>query len=107
MGQMSRMNRASRFIDNFADILTPRLGLTSGQTLVVKDVGISTRDGGGEEVIGCVIVQLPDGSVCALEFPGVLYDPEYSTRADVIEDLAAQFDLPREQVEQRMQDAEL
>ena len=105
MGQIARMNRACRFIDEFREELTPTLTLQPGMNLTVKAVSLALREGSAEEVVAVALLQgvggLPEVEVELDE--GVLFDPEYSDVEHAAEWLADRLNLDYDEVLQRLE----
>ena len=57
MGQMSRMNRCGRFINEFCEDIVRTYPLQKGDVLTVKNVCLSQTEGGGDEVDPAVDVR--------------------------------------------------
>jgi hypothetical protein len=74
MGSLARMDRSSRFVDEFTEDFAPTCPLQPGQTLTVMSVGLGTGSVGEEVKLG---VHLADeqGRDYELEFADVLFDP--------------------------------
>ena len=108
MGQIARMNRAYRFQVEFEKDFVARSQFKVGQVLTVKDVGIGSRDGSGEEVIEWVRVQDEAGVEHILETDrGVLFDPEYSDQEDAADLLRRELDVGTKEARQRLKKADL
>jgi hypothetical protein len=108
MGQIARMNRAFRFQVEFERDFVARSQFKVGQVLTVKDVGIGSRDGSGEEVIEWVRVQDEDGVEHTLETDrGVLFDPEYGDREDTVDLQKQELKIDAEEARKRLKKADL
>lgn len=109
MGQISRMNRADRFIKAFGDMAASLMAdsLSVGQQPTVTGVELSTEEGHGEEVRVVIRLQDEKGNQHAL-LGDELFDPEYTDMDHAqIEFWADQFGLPYEEVQQRLKQANL
>lgn len=109
MGQMTRLDRASRFIEEFEHDILPTLALRPGVNLRVESVRLGFRECSDEEVVAYaklvgsggrpeVEVELDDG---------VFFDPEYIGLDDVAEDLARRLNLDEGEVRHRLTSADL
>jgi hypothetical protein len=108
MGQISRMNRAYRFQVEFEKDFVARSQFKIGQVLTVKNVGLGSRGGSGEEVIEWVQVQEESGVEHTLETDrGILFDPEYSDREDTVDLLKQELKIDAEEARQRLKKADL
>lgn len=94
MGQISRQNRAYRFMKQFEDLFVASSRFKAGQKLTVKSVGLGSREASGEEVVEFVTVQDEAGNSYTFETGrSVLFDPEYVERDDVAEILMRELGI--------------
>ncbi len=108
MGQIARMNRAYRFQVEFEKDFVARSQFKVGQVLTVKDVGIGSRDGSGEEVVEWVRVQDEAGVEHILETDrGLLFDPECSDQEDAVDLLKRELKIDIEEARERLKKADL
>lgn len=108
MGQISRMNRAYRFQVEFEKDFVAGSRFKVGQVLTVKEVGVGSRDGSGEEVVEWVRVQDENGVEHTLETDRrVLFDPEYSDREETVDLLKRELRIDVEEAQQRLKKADL
>ena len=94
MGQISRQNRAYRFMEQFENLFVARSRFKSGQKLTVKSVGLGSREASGEEIVKFVTVEDEAGNSHTFETDrAMLFDPEYSERGDVVEILTRELGI--------------
>jgi hypothetical protein len=107
MGQLARMNRAARFIEEFEADILPLLSVQPGMNCEITNISLCSRDGEGEEVVAVATIKVFNGPEITVELDeGILYDPEYSGQHDVAEDLAGRYGFDEDDVLQRLIDAD-
>jgi hypothetical protein len=107
VGQISRINRAGRFIAEFEKDYLARSTFRPGQKLTVKQVMLSNREYAGEEVCKYLILEDEHGELHEVEVPGIFFDPESFSRADTEEQLVSDLEISPEEASQRLAKAEL
>jgi hypothetical protein len=108
MGSVASMDRANRFIKEFASDIIPTLSLKVGTTLVVTSVGIS--DDGCGSIVGFALLADEESTRCVeveLVDDGVFFDVDYSFQEDVIADIADRLRKTEEEVRDRLKRVDL
>jgi hypothetical protein len=107
MGQISRSNRAERFIAEFAKEYGARSDFRPGQKLTVKEVKLDSRAGAGEEVCEYLIVEDERGELHEVEVPGIFFDPENHAPDDIVDQLVRALGLSAKEARRRITKADL
>ena len=107
MGQISRMNRAGRFITEFSADFCKGVG-EPGEAITIEEIFLTSLEGHGEEVVLCYRLK---GANCGAPFtlicPDFLFDPEYDNGEDLVERVAANLNISEEEARERLKKANL
>lgn len=106
MGQISRMNRARRFIDEFDKDYRARSSFHPGQKLTVKDVSLAMREN-TEEVIQCLVLEDDKGETHEVEIPDTWFDPDAWSPEETTDQIVVDLGLTEEEARRRVQKANL
>lgn len=108
MGQMARMSRAARFIDEFGADYVNRHTVKAGDKLTVATVGLGYGAGDEERVsVGYSLRRVDGQDVGEVSGGSAVFDPEYSTQSDVVERLTEDLGISEEEARARLAKAEL
>jgi hypothetical protein len=106
VGDLSRMERSARFIDAFSDLFFEKSPIKVGDKLEVKEIALTAEP--DYEVKLVITVQSEDGKITRdLDVIGEIYDPDYSERKLLTEDLGALLDVPEETIVGLLKQAQL
>jgi hypothetical protein len=106
VGQITRMNRAKRFIKEFGKDILAQNTLKVGTKLTVRKVALGRweRDA---SVVTYYVLEDEDGTQYEFNDGGVLFDPEYGDLEDTAHGLAGLLGISEKQAEQRLRRADL
>lgn len=109
MGSLSRIDRASRFIDEFSKDYVARGLIQPGMSLRVLSVGLGMQNDGEEVVTVFARVQLPDDREMELRLvdEGIVFDPEYDHADELVTKVGEALDISEELATARLLNAEL
>jgi hypothetical protein len=103
MGQMSRMARAARFIEEFNEAFKTQCDLKPGTTLYVKDVGLGENF---EDVVMVVTLVEDDGTEHYLTLDDAVFDPDQD-KGDTVARLKDVLGFTEEEIIAKLKNAEL
>jgi hypothetical protein len=107
MGQITRTNRAERFIEEFEKDYVGKFEVKANDKLKVKRVFLACIDGDYEFVRVVVVLTIPGGKELVLLSEDILFDPEDDGKDDSIERLTANLGITKKEAAARLKKADL